>query len=80
MFRNIDGMQQWQLEMELSHLIGWLIASRQSAEEAEESARQHRTAEKETLAQISKVRQRLGLPDAPINAGLDQFSDGSEEG
>tara|TARA_R110002051_G_scaffold316813_1_gene396928 strand:+ start:3312 stop:3554 length:243 start_codon:yes stop_codon:yes gene_type:complete len=80
MFRNIDGMQQWQLEMELSHLIGWLIASRQSAEEAEERARQHRTAEEEALAQISKVRQRLGLPDATINAGLDQFADESEEG
>lgn len=66
MFRNIDGMQQWQLEMELSHLIGWLIASRHSAEEAEKSARQHRTSEKETLAQISKVRQRLGLPDGEI--------------
>ncbi|MCD1588973.1 hypothetical protein K7H09_23505 [Halomonas sp. IOP_14] len=73
MFRNIDGMQQWQLEMELSHLIGWLIATRHSAEEAEESVRQHRTAEKETLAQISKVRQQLGLPDSEIDQSSNSF-------
>ncbi|WP_411572244.1 hypothetical protein ACK8HJ_21420 [Vreelandella titanicae] len=78
MFRNIDGMQQWQLEMELAHLMGWLIASRHSAEEAEESARQHRTAEKEALAQISKVRQRLGLPDSEI--GNDSMSSDQEGG
>ena len=78
MFRNIDGMQQWQLEMELAHLMGWLIASRHSAEEAEESARQPRTAEKEALAQISKVRQRLGLPDSEI--GNDSMSSDQEGG
>lgn len=66
MFRNIDEMQQWQLEMDLSRLIGWLITSRYSAEKAEESIQQHRSAEKEALAQISKVRQRLGLPDSEI--------------
>ncbi|GGC83865.1 hypothetical protein [Vreelandella lutescens] len=67
MLRNIDDMQQWELEMELSQCIGWLIASRNSAAEAEECARKHREAEEEALAQISKVRQRLGLPDSEID-------------
>lgn len=61
MLRNIDDKQQWELEMELSQCIGWLIASRNSAAEAEECARKHREAEKEALAQISKVRQRFAI-------------------
>ncbi|WP_404462951.1 hypothetical protein LG331_09220 [Vreelandella aquamarina] len=76
MLRNIDDMQQWELEMELAHLIGWVIASRNSAAEADECARKHREAEKEALARISKVRQRLGLPNGPIDSGTAQCSEG----
>ncbi len=70
MLRNIDDMQQWELEVELAHLIGWVVASRNSAAEAEKCARKHREAEEEALAQLCKVRQRLGLAYTPIGQSL----------
>lgn len=76
MSKQLDEMAQWELEARLGQLINLALMDRSTAEVAELKACNARQREAEALAEVSEIRQRLGLPDKAIGHSRDQGGDG----
>lgn len=68
MSKQLDEMAQWELEARLGQLINLALMDRSSAEVAELKACNARQREAEALAEISEIRQRLGLRNGLVGA------------
>lgn len=78
MFEALEKQQQWQVEVGLAALIDQLHAARGEADLAERAVRRSRNREAELLEEIRAHRQRLGLPDTPIElSGYSCSDDGA---
>lgn len=73
-------MEQWEVEKSLGELIEGIQAKRYKAAGLEWSAKVLRDEADRMAKTLTLYRQRLGLPDSPINAECDQCSDDLEEG
>lgn len=66
MIKRLEEVQQWELESRLGQLINLALMDRSAAEEAELKASKARQREAEALAEVSEIRQRLGLSDGLV--------------